>query len=322
MNKNTSRLDNVILHDASSGATAEIMVGMGCNCHRLQLMCAGQPVEVLWSVPDFATQGGHPCSSGIPLLFPFPGRIRGGVTHWKHRQYKLPAGDAEGNAIHGFVMDRPWRVVQTSSDRLVAEFHLARDTPQLLSCWPTDFRIQAEYTLSASALRMAFHVFNPSSEPLPCGLGLHPYFRVPLGPGDSGEDCLIQLPVAKTWELDQLIATGRKLELPDAAAYQAGRPYRELKLDALFTDLQFEKDQCTAAILDLQNRRRMRLQFQKPFQEIVVYTPENRQSICIEPWSCATDPLRMNEVGIDAGLSLIDPQNTLAYRAEISLQLL
>src|SRR5688572_2188385 len=98
--------------DPSTGAMAQIAVGFGFNCFQFQVQSKDRPLEILWSDPGFASGSARPSSSGIPLLFPFPGRIPQGVLKWEGKEYRLPTGDGRGNAIHGFVLDRPWRTVQ------------------------------------------------------------------------------------------------------------------------------------------------------------------------------------------------------------------
>src|SRR5205085_2608887 len=97
-----------------------------------------------------------------------------------------------------------------------------RDDPALRTRWPADFRITATYELAGSILKMHYQMENPGDPPLPCGLGTHPYFCVPLG-GTTANDCLVQLPVTTQWELVEKIPTGRQLPLVDAAAMASGK---------------------------------------------------------------------------------------------------
>ena len=67
----------VELVDESTGTTAKILVGLGLNCYSFCPMIEDKPLEVLWSEPEFASGAKRPSGSGIPLMFPFPGRLRG-----------------------------------------------------------------------------------------------------------------------------------------------------------------------------------------------------------------------------------------------------
>ena len=97
----------ITLRDEDTQSQADILVGFGLNCHRFQTHLDGQPVQVIWSEDGFESGRLRPSGSGIPLLFPFPGRIQGTTLQWQGRQFPLQAGDGCGNAIHGFVLIGP-----------------------------------------------------------------------------------------------------------------------------------------------------------------------------------------------------------------------
>ena len=50
---------------------------------------------------------------------------------------------------------------------------------------------------------------NPDLVPLPFGFGTHPYFKLPLAGGSRFENCLVQAPAAKRYELVDCLPTGR-----------------------------------------------------------------------------------------------------------------
>ena len=43
------------------------------------------------------------------------------------------------------------------------------------------------------------------------------------------------------------------------------------------------------------------------FRDFVIYTPPNRQAVCMEPYTCITDAINLESQGIDAGLRVLDP---------------
>lgn len=308
----------VTIRDAASGASAEILVSQGFNCFRFTAMPNGSPVEVLYAPEDFGAGQGRPSRGGIPLLFPFPGRIPGTTFRWEGKQYELEPGDAFGNAIHGFALSRPWRVMDQADNQVVGEFHAWRDDPELKRRWPADFRITAIYTILGHKLDALYRLENPCDVPLPCGFGTHPYFRVPLGSGKA-DDCVVRLPVSARWELKDMLPTGRRIELPDAAIVQAGQAYGELKLDDAFAGLCFEDGWCAASIRDPASGRTMTQRGDTTFRECVVYTPPHREAICIEPLTCVPNCFELSSRGIDAGLKVIPPGGSFTARVEISV---
>lgn len=306
------------LHDPATGARADFLPGLGMNCFNFKAISGGVPVDVLYAPPGFESGTLRPSSGGIPILFPFPGRLRGTRLDWEGRSYEIPAGDGRGNAIHGFVHTRPWRLLDCHENRLTAMFHAWRDDPTLRSQWPADFRLTVTYELGATTLRATIEVENPGEAPLPCGLGLHPYFRLPLG-GPSAADCIVRLPVASRWELVDLLPTGRKLPLDDPQRWQAGRPFGTLVLDDVFGDLVFQEGFATASIHDPHSGRTVTCRFDAAFRECVVYTPPHREAICIEPYTCVPGAAELSSRGIDAGLKIVPPGERLTARFQIEL---
>ena len=159
-------MTTAIIRDAATGSSAELLISQGFNCFRFTAMPGGRPVEAIYAPTDFAAGKSRPSSGGIPLLFPFPGRIPGTTFTWEGKQYQLEPGDAFSNAIHGFVHARPWRVVEQSESRITGQFHGQRDDPSLKARWPADFRITATYTLAGNTLAAEYLLENPGDVPV------------------------------------------------------------------------------------------------------------------------------------------------------------
>jgi aldose 1-epimerase len=305
------------LREPQTGAAARVLVSQGLNCFEYLAPVQGGLQDVLWSQPGFEQGDKRPSRSGIPLLFPFPGRIRGTDFVWEGRHYPQTAADDFGNAIHGFVHTRRWRVIDQAESRVVGQFQASLDDPLLVNHWPGDFRLTVAYELTPGALRCELRVENPDSrQSLPCGLGLHPYFRVPPGGGDGG-DWRIQLPVSEKWELVQMLPTGRRLPVANASELQAGLRFAEMHVDDVFTGLQFQGEWCEAALCSPEGRRVVTVRFDQAFRECVAFTPPHREAICIEPYTCLPDCFRFQPQGIDAGLRVLSPNDSFGATVEI-----
>ncbi len=132
--------DSLLLVDPASGAQARVLPRRGFNCFRFQVPLAGSPLDVLWAAADFVSGDARASSSGIPILFPFPGRLAGTSFTFEGRRFELEPGDPLGNAIHGFVLNRAWRVLDHGPAHATGQFTASRDAPELLQHWPADFR--------------------------------------------------------------------------------------------------------------------------------------------------------------------------------------
>lgn len=310
----------VTIHDQSSPARAEIASGFGFNCFRFIAEKKGKEVDVLWSHTDFEGGSVSPSGSGIPILFPFPGRIGQGMFQWEGREYRLPAGDGRGNAIHGFVLNRSWRVIDYQPDAATAEFHASRDDAALLDLWPADFLIRVTYSLANCTLACRIEIENPDTRPLPFGLGTHPYFRLPLT-GNNRDDCFVNVPVSEQWELNELLLpTGDRNPIPNAALLQRGLPFSQMQFDHVFTGLTANDGWCRSSIIDPDSNVSVEQKFDPVFRECVVYTPGHREAVCIEPYTCVPDPFRLEDRGIDSGLRVLGSGEKFSARIEISVR--
>lgn len=301
---------------AANGAQAQITPEFGMNCFSWQVPTDTDSLELLWSEPGFATGEKRPSGSGIPLLFPFPGRLRGTTFEHDGQTYEIPPGDGRGNAIHGFVLNRAWQVTEQEESAVTAAFRASRDAPEVLQMWPADFEITVGYRLEPHALRTQIQIHNPDTRPLPWGLGAHPYFRLPLGAG-AAADCRVQLPVSSEWELDEMLPTGVRKPLSNAAAFRKGVPFGDLQLDNVFTDLEEADGQRWATIFDDHNGRKLSLHFSTAFRECVVYNPPHREAICIEPYSCVPGAQGLTQV--DSGWRTLAAGDTAQFDVDYVL---
>ena len=154
-------------------------------------------------------RGSHSDSNNVleaacfPLV-PFVNRIRGSRFHFRGREIVLApnmAGDA--NVLHGQGWLASWGVLFANDrEAALAYEHEAGE-------WPWAYEARQHFTLDDAGLTVRLSCLNASTEPMPCGLGQHPYF--PCGP-----ETRIDTQVACAWEIDDAVlpvarvaATGR-----------------------------------------------------------------------------------------------------------------
>lgn len=314
----------ITIANEDSSAIARILPEMGFNLFQLQIPVGSRTVEVLDATADFAMTGQSPNHNGIPLLFPFPNRIRGTEYTWEGRKYVLDGvhQDGQGNVIHGLVFDRPWRVTQHEGDVAVGEFQLSVDAPDRRAMWPADFLIEVRYELREASLRCDVRVANPDRVTLPWGFGTHPYFSVPLAAGSQRGQCLMQAPAAEEWELVGCLPTGRRLPAAGRHDLREGQELEGLKLDDVLTGLTAERGEVETIVMDPSAGLQMRQAFDSVFRELVVYTPPHGRSVCLEPYTCTTDAIHLAERGIDGGWRTLAPGKEFRTWFEIGVGLI
>ena len=305
--------------DPATGSMAKVLPEIGFNCYSYAPIIDGEPVEVLWAAADFETTGARPLASGIPILFPFAGRLRGTSFRFDGRDYPLRIDERLGFAIHGFVYDRPWRIIAQSPGSVTGEFHAAQDDPPRGDRWPVDFRIRVCYEVHRAGLDCTLSIDNPGDRPLPFGLGTHGYFRLPLGTFGQRDACDVIIPAHSYWELSAMLPSGRKLPAIGDRGVGGSLPFGQTRLDDIFTDLDGRDGRVVCRLLDGVNGRRLSLVFDDAFSHCVVFNPPHREAICIEPYTCVSDAFTLAERGVATGLRILAPGESFQARIEIRL---
>jgi aldose 1-epimerase len=313
-----------VLEDGQGGV-AEVWPALGFNCFRWEALHSGERLDLLYADSGLFANG-RPTRSGIPVLFPFPNRIRAGRYSWHGQERQLPTNDpAQKNAIHGFACRKPWRVVDNGATAesawVTGEFRCSQDAADCLPLWPADHELRLTVRLGHNALRLEALVRNPDSAPLPFGIGYHPYFKLPFaGPGKA-DDCTALVPAAELWELDGNLPTGTRRPVDEARDLNRPRPLDGLQLDDVLTALPERAPRVDglierAAITGAPGAT-LRVFCAKAFREMVVFTPPHRQAFCVEPYTCTTDAINLQACGIDAGWLVLAPGATWSAVVEL-----
>ena len=157
-------------------------------------------------------------------------------------------------------------------------------------------------------------VHNTGVHDMPMGFGIHPYFRCPV----PGTLCV---PARQRWALEDSLPTGKLLAVDGPYDLRQPRDVTSLVLDDIYTDLVVDTDglvRCT--LQDQQRRIQTTVAFDAAqFPHVVVFTPPApRQAICIEPYTCPTDGLNLQERGIDSNLVVLQPGGTRHFLVSIT----
>lgn len=113
--------------------------------------------------------------ASFPLV-PFSNRIRDCRFEFGNRLINLePNVPGADRVAHGFGWRSPWDVVsKTDHSIVIAHARGASD-------WPWAYRAEQRLSLTHDGLNMQMSLRNLSNDPMPAGLGFHPFF--PLRPG-------------------------------------------------------------------------------------------------------------------------------------------
>ena len=297
------------LHDDASKASASILPSYGFNLFDLRLPVGKTVLPLIDAFPDFAENPRSPGRNGIPVLFPFPNRVKDGKFTFKGKNYTLPITNGN-NAIHGFALSAPWDVTDQSTEggeaSITGHYQISKNSPEMRDNWPTDAAIQIRYGLSGRKLTMTVTVSNPTADDLPYGFGVHPYFRCPFQPGGDLSKTKVILPAARYWVLAEFIPTGETKPVDDRLDFRKGQPMKGLKLDDVLSGLTFDGDKCLCRLVDETLGAEFRLSFDRKIRELVVYTPPGDGNvISLEPYTQTTDAVNLETRKVNGGLRVL-----------------
>ena len=311
----------VYVLETPSGSRTEVWPALGFNCLSWRAPHRGQLTELLWADPQVWANP-VPTRSGVPILFPFPNRIRAGRFTWGGKEYALPINDPqERNASHGFVCSRPWRIVSAGAATadsgeacacLQGEFHSATDAPDARRLWPADYALTATYLLFEDELSLHVEVRNPDTVPLPFGFGLHPYFRLPA------DRAVIKLPLSADslvrWVLEDCLPTGeqRPLEGKDRVLVEPGlsAPAPGTHWDEAYRLTGPTGRGLEGWLIDPAADLAIGCRTLGGFRDVVLFTPPHREAVCLEPYTCVTDAINLCTRRDDTGLRVLPPGGT------------
>ena len=124
-------------------------------------------------------------------LVPYVNRIRYGRFSFRGREVRLgPNMAGDPSPLHGQGWLNPWSVErQEESSAELAYIHKAGE-------WPWAYEARQAFALDEGGLFLRLTCRNTSDEPMPCGLGQHPYF-------DCGSKTRIDTSVECAWTIDE-----------------------------------------------------------------------------------------------------------------------
>ncbi|GAB5525910.1 MAG: aldose 1-epimerase family protein [Roseivirga sp.] len=253
-----------------------------------QLRFASKPeAEILKPQPGY-----HYESS---LLFPFPNRLADGKYSFQGKQYQFEHNDfGLPNALHGSVSQKLFTLMDQGKDDTkawaTAQFN---DSGNDVS-YPFAYTLEVTYALSQNSLSIEFKVINQGTGQMPFGLGWHPYFNL----GQHISNCALKLPGCYEIEVDEnLIPTGKK---SPSTCFDGYRPLDRLSLDTCFEIREVEQENST--FVKLNDKQALEIWQDAHHAFIQVFTPDDGQTIAIEPMTCGINALNTGE-----GLQVLAP---------------
>ena len=239
--------------------------------------------------------------TGNFVLWPFPNRVRDKRYTYQGQRYSLKDVRRPGGYptfVHGLVFDRPWHYMQpvigTDAVSVTTYVDVNTESPYY-TAYPFDSRLSLTYTLSGTELAVTYQVHNKSARTLPFGFALHPYFSTFA----DKHDVLLSIPAQAVMEADdEMLPTGRIFDVNKVmyAMYDLREPVPVdfLKLDHVYMRL----NKPSFSIVDYKTLAlQLHISATDDFTHLVIFTPEQVPSLCIEHQTCSTDAINLHHQG-------------------------
>ncbi|WP_157270385.1 aldose 1-epimerase [Azohydromonas aeria] len=298
-----------------------------------------QAAELLGSGPADRT-GNNAFKAGGAFLLPFANRIRGTFhsegraldTTIDGRPMRLFANGggsrpgAEQYAIHGLILDRAVDGWEPLADAARGDGVRAWiDAGDFGGRWPSATRIGFELTLSGAAFEVALTATNAGTEPLPMGIGWHPYFNLPSGVREQARVFIPARTRMAVNDYDEVLPTGALVPVagsPYDFSMPGGAALGGLYLDDCFTDL--DKTGGGDTVVEVTDPRAgygLRIVSPSPAVSAVqTYAPPEKAFVVLEPqfnWADPFGPLWDEPRG--KGMVQLAPGESVEYRVRLEL---
>ncbi len=276
------------LRIADGPLEAMLLPEAGARLHRLRAF--GH--DLLRTPPDPAEHLRDPFIWGGYLMAPWCNRLAAGTTQVGSQTVSLAGNFHDGSAIHGQVHAMAWSVIGPASCSVRAGG----------DGWPWPYEVTLSAEARDDALSLHWRLTNLADEPMPAGIGFHPWWRRP-----------VQLRVDAG-----LAYASNVTPTPDPQPVSGALDLRTLAtptdgLDGTWTDANLRAIQLAWPELGL----RATLTASTDARYVAVATPPDLEAIAVEPQTHAPDGLRRLLDGRPDGLSWLPAAESLAFEVEI-----
>lgn len=272
----------------SDAIEVSVLPQYGARLHSLRV----DGHDLLRTPSDPRRYAEEPFFWGAFVMAPWCNRLTAEPTPFGGRSVDLRANFRDGSAIHGQVYERAWSVHGEG------DFSVSGGGDG----WPWMYRVGLRLLMPAArTVRIEQSLTNMSDEPMPGGLGIHPWFRRPVHVAVNGA-------AVHPTNSDNVPAepVDGHLDLRRARELEEG-------IDGAWTELAEPAAELRWPQLDL----RAVMRVTAPQRFIVAARPPHLDAVAIEPQTHAAFGLARLLRGDAGGLTLIEPGEQLQLITEL-----
>ncbi len=300
-----------VLANTETGECVSIIPGFGGNVNSIVLRSKNKHYSILDGAQTDSELTSNAWFKSAKLL-PFPNIINKGRYSFLGKPYQLPVNVGR-HAEHGFIYNKVLRVTNETSNVNQASLELEYVSDAAAKGYPFKFQATLTYSLIRDkGFQYKTKITNLSDCSIPIGDGWHPYFKT-----EGKVDKLhIKIPAESRIEVDaqtQRVPTGKLIHEDYADSFQIGSKKLSIGLvlqkagGKAITELYDPELDLKICIWQETGERK--------YNYLVVWIHPSRNSIAIEPMTCAADAFN-NKLG----LITLEPQQSFAANCGVYLE--
>jgi aldose 1-epimerase len=190
--------DSLIL--SSSDLELELSPSIGGAIARLTYVAGSDRKPIL---REGHTPLGNVLDAASFPLVPFVNRVRGGSFVFRGRTISMAPNMAnDPSPLHGQGWLNPWTIDRSTGSEALLSYRHEPDE------WPWSYEASQQFRVEQGVLWVRLTCRNTSSEPMPCGLGQHPYFP-------CAANTRIETGVTHVWTIDEHVLPVEKVPAMD-----------------------------------------------------------------------------------------------------------
>ncbi len=256
------------------------------------------------ALPEAVAEKAADKTAMFPLV-PYSNRIRGGFfIYWGIRRTVPPNHPVVPDPLHGEGWQTAWNADEVSENRVALSFSHNGKTG-----FPFAYAAAEIFELDGNGrLTVTLELTNKGGIPMPCGLGLHPFF-----PKD--DDTVVTFKTKNVWAHESAPPRERPIKTPPEWQFEKG-----LKISGLELDTCFGGFDGNAEIAYPSRNRKINIEAGSDFNHVVVWSPEGENFFCVEPVTNANDAFNLASRGVaGTGIKTLAPEESLTETVSFSV---
>ena len=236
--------------------------------------------------------------TGCFPLFPFSNRIADDRLLFEQQEYPLLSNLPGSFMIHGHSWMGAWRVTEQSTSSLSIVFDMPHQDVASHG-WPFSYLAEQRFELSEQGLKVTLKLTNTSTQTMPAGMGLHPYFN-------WLEGMQVTAKCQGMW-----LGSAKNIPVQEDFSHQAITALAQGEL-LKGLDNNFTQWDGLARIEWPDSKACMTIKASDMFRHLVVYSPEGEDYFCLEPVSHVTNAFNHPEWSdAQGGMQILSPNETI-----------